>query len=81
MNRSTTSLFGNTMDKNETQKWADWNIDKNLIENVGNEVNYEDIPRHQRKAGFSSGLSIVVNPQLNEYYDECKAQDGHGFRV
>lgn len=36
-------------------------------------------PRRQLKAGKTSGLSILLNPDLHEYF--CTSSDSQGFRV
>jgi len=69
------------MNESEWTAWSQWNIDDDLIvpqDMVGSKKRL-DVPRHQQQPGMHQGLSIVVNPELDEY--KCPATDSEGFRV
>jgi len=64
------------------EAWRNWNIDEHLVEVMADQKKGrtgEEYPRHQKKAGVWSGLSILVDPQLSEYH--CVQGTGYGFRV
>ena len=64
-------------DPAEVHEWAKWDPRKKglfLDENFANEY-----PRRQWRAGKTYGLSVLLNPNLEEYF--CSASDSKGFRV
>jgi hypothetical protein len=70
--------------RDELHQWKSWNIDTGLVlkdKDANNLANTTSVPRHQRKAGLRTGLSILINPQLTEYEEVCRTQDSVGFRV
>jgi len=65
----------------EVNEWAKWDLEKNGLlvldskrESVSMEQNGDapeiKFPRRQNRAGKSSGLSVLLNPDLHEYF--CK---------
>jgi len=58
--------------------WRRWNIDDGLVNQRGDRQGL-DLPRHQLQAGMHTGLSVLLNPRLDEYH--CATQDSPGFRV
>ncbi|CAL8117104.1 unnamed protein product [Orchesella dallaii] len=60
-------------------KW-EWD-GEGLVKSRGKEApqNYPDFPRRQKIPGQSFGLSILLNPGLEEYF--CTTSDSHGFRM
>lgn len=57
-----------------------WEWDgESLIKNRLTENNYPEFPRRQKIPGQSFGLSILLNPGLEEYF--CTSSDSHGFRM
>jgi hypothetical protein len=64
----------------ENSEWATFDMDKHiLIDDTNPEDAYRDYPRRQSKSGQSSGLSFLLNPEVDEYF--CSANCGFGFRV
>lgn len=70
-------------DPKEVSEWSVWDIENNGLLDDGDETqdrgHERTYPRRQLKAGKTSGLSILLNPQLNEYF--CTSSDSQGFRV
>ncbi len=68
-------------DKDEIEEWSAWDYEKHglLIKDQGNSTKTTTYPRRQYRAGKSSGLSVLLNPDLDEYF--CTSSDSQGFRV
>jgi hypothetical protein len=68
----------------ELIEWSKWDLEKNglLINAKPGDEEYkteQKFPRRQNRAGKSSGLSVLLNPDLHEYF--CTSSDSHGFQV
>ncbi|XP_035702813.1 pickpocket protein 28-like [Folsomia candida] len=82
-------------DAKEIAGWAKWDIEKNGLlvddeERSEHSHSATETPRHhyskpmpfprrQKRAGKSSGLSVLLNPDLEEYF--CTSSDSHGFQL
>lgn len=69
-------------DAKEISAWSKWDIVKNglLLDNKHYDPSKTPpFPRRQNRAGKSSGLSVLLNPDLQEYF--CTSSDSHGFQV
>jgi len=53
--------------------------DSLTFEQVEDEYDLEIFPRRQRKSGKSFGLSILLDPDVKEYF--CTNTDSTGFQV
>ena len=65
----------------EEWKKSDLDIDSLLLkaEDVEAGIDIPSYPRRIRRAGKPYGLSILLNPGLDEYY--CTTSDSTGFQV
>lgn len=68
----------NREDRDEIDEWSAWDYEKHglLIQDAEKTKTY---PRRQSRAGKSSGLSVLLNPDLDDYF--CTSSDSQGFRV
>jgi len=62
------------------KQWETYKINNGILEKGSPPPDGDnDYPKHQSKAGQGSGLSMVLNPEINEYF--CSGHDSYGFRV
>ena len=64
------------------RQWENWNLDRDgllITEEKDENGIFREFPRRQKRAGKSFGLSILLDPDLDEYF--CTTSDSIGFRV
>jgi hypothetical protein len=65
-------------DPEEIAEWSAWDFEKEgFLASTSGPI--RTFPRRQKRAGKSSGLSVLLNPDLHEYF--CTSSDSQGFRV
>ena len=66
-------------DEAEVAEWAKWNVENDGFIFSGEKANRRRYPRRQGRTGKTYGLSILLDPNLDEYF--CTTSDAMGFRV
>ncbi|ODM96336.1 Pickpocket protein 28 [Orchesella cincta] len=68
-------------DQKEIEEWSEWKAEESgfLVQGSDSEKPMRTFPRRQIKAGKTYGLSILLNPDLGEYF--CTSSDSVGFRL
>ncbi|XP_035705890.1 pickpocket protein 28-like isoform X2 [Folsomia candida] len=66
-------------DKTEIAEWSAWDYENDGLLIRDSEKLSRTYPRRQYRAGRSSGLSVLLNPDLDDYF--CTSSDSQGFRL
>lgn len=63
----------------DIQDWKNF-VNEDLIVKDLDKLASMNYPKHQKSGGKPFGLSVLVNPELDEY-STCTSNDGWGFKV
>lgn len=67
-------------DEKEILEWQEWNKESATdVDGILLKGYKGSFPRRQMESGKSFGLSLLLNPRLEEYF--CTSSDSTGFRV